>query len=101
MSAGEAKKVMQSALDQWLAIEHLNKAAHGLLSEDECQALADTTRDHASKTLHNLDERRRKTLTPPSTRPRGANGELPESFQEEPTEIREIRELLERRVGEG
>ena len=83
---------MQSALDQWVAIEHIREVAKRVLPEEECHLIDLATRVGAKSTLERLDEHK-KRATPVGAPPRGS---------EEPVEEPEagLRQVLAR-VGEA
>ena len=87
-----AKQVMQSALDQWVAIEKLTDTAKEVLPPDECRVIDKTAQRGASRTLSWLDEHRRKTPTPTPDR---VDRTVTENVLEETPGIQSIRHVLQ------
>jgi hypothetical protein len=96
MSTG-AKKMMQSTLDQWVALEKLTDTAKEVLPEEECKVIDKTVKNGATRTLHRLEERRK--TPPPQGRRVNGTGETPEEqLPDEPTDLVELRQVLERQA---
>lgn len=90
-----SKTVLQSALAQWEALENVTEAARQVLPEEESRALNKVTTNGATRTLECLDEHRRKYSTSTSAPERG------EDVDDEPTEIRNIRSVLQQAAAGG
>lgn len=100
MSAGETRKVMQSALDQWVAIEQITDVAKRVLPPEECRKIDNTAKVGAERTLHQLDAQQKRKTPQPAPRTDDALPPIEDGIADEITELREIREVLERQVGE-
>lgn len=55
--------LLQSSLDQWVALQKLAGAAKSVLPEAESEVLDETLTEGASRTLHRLEEYRTPTPT--------------------------------------
>lgn len=92
-----SKTVLQWALAQWEVVHKVTEAARGVLSESECDVLDAQARSGASRTLERLDSQR------PSPGAAGKAGPAAQHSleEDEPTEIRHLRNVLHQTVVGG
>jgi len=89
---GESRKVMQSVLDQWAAVEKLGNESMRVLPPEECARIHRTRRQSAERALKTLEEdaAAAHAATPP--------GVPDPDYDDEAAE--ELRLILTRQAGE-
>lgn len=94
---GEARKVMQSVLDQWEAVERLGDVSKRVLPPAARAQIDEVTKCSAERTLRTLNgDAARGTPDDAPSR----NGTPVPDDEDELTEVRELRLILIRHAGE-
>jgi len=92
-----AKLVLQSATATWKAVQRVAEAAREVLPEAECEAIDEKARSGATRSLTQLEE----TMSTPPAPPRRED-EAEACFEEdEPTEVRDLRQVLTAQAAGG